>query len=66
MCKHLKHPNIVPILGVTTEPFQLVSEWVPGGDLPGYVGKNPGADRLGLVCAPTAVLALCSLPSQAV
>lgn len=59
MWKHLKHPNIVPLLGVTTDPFQLISEWVPSGDLPSYIGKDTGADRLGLVGAPAVVL-LCA------
>ena len=49
MSKHLKHPNIVPLLGVTTEPLELISEWMPGGDLLGYIAKHPDADRLSLV-----------------
>jgi serine/threonine protein kinase len=49
MWKPLKHRNIVPLLGVTHAPFQLISEWVPGGILPEYIKNNPGADRLGLV-----------------
>ena len=48
--KHLKHPNIVPLLGVTTEPLELISEWMPGGELPGYIAGHPDADRLSLVC----------------
>ena len=47
--KHLAHPNIVPILGVTVEPFEVISNWMPGGDLLGYVAKHPDADRLSLV-----------------
>jgi hypothetical protein len=43
--KNLSHPNIVPLLGITTTPFQLVSNWMPGGDLPEYIGKHPDADR---------------------
>ena len=49
MWKYLTHPNIVPLLGVTTTPFQLISNWMSGGDLPGYIKKNPDADRLKLV-----------------
>ena len=41
MWKHLTHPNIVPLLGVTVSPFQLISTWMSGGDLPGYIEKNP-------------------------
>jgi len=63
MWKHLKHPNIVPLLGVTTDPFQLISEWVSNGDLPGYIRTSPGADRLGLVSVLTAVFIPCLLLS---
>ena len=55
MCKHLAHPNIVPLLGITPDPLQLISEWVPGGDLTDYIKKHPGADRVGLVGAPLVV-----------
>ena len=47
--KNLTHPNILPFLGVTIDPLQLVSEWMPGGTLLKYVKNNPDADRLGLV-----------------
>ena len=46
----MKHQNIVPLLGVTSTPLQLVSEWMPGGDLTEYVKKHPEVDRLELVC----------------
>ncbi|KAF9643026.1 kinase-like protein [Thelephora ganbajun] len=49
MWKHLKHPNILPLLGVTMFPLQLISNWMPGGDLSGYVQKNSNADRLGFL-----------------
>ena len=49
MCKRLTHPNIVPLLGITPDPLQLISEWMPGGDLTDYIKKHPGADRVGLV-----------------
>ena len=52
MWKYLTHPNIVPLLGVSTTPFQLISNWMSGGDLPGYIKENPDADRLKLVGAP--------------
>ena len=44
MWKRLKHPNIVPLLGITVDPFQLISDWMPGGLL-GNV-KNPDLLRL--------------------
>ena len=47
--KHLKHPNIVPFLGATTDPLELISEWMPGGELLGYIAGHPDADRLSLV-----------------
>ena len=58
MWKHLMHPNILPLLGVTLTPFQLVSTWMPGGDLPGYIKKNPDVDRIRLVGAPPIIFIL--------
>ena len=49
MSKHLAHPNIVSLLGVTIDPPELVSDWMPGGDLPGYISKHPNTNRLSLV-----------------
>jgi len=66
MWKHLTHPNLVHILGVTLDPFQFVSDWMSGGDLPGYISRNPGVDRLELVSIPTVVFIPCLFPSQAV
>ena len=54
--KHLAHPNIVSLLGVTLEPLELISDWVPGVDLPGYIAKHPDADRLSLVGTSSAAL----------
>jgi len=55
MWKHLTHPNVLPFLGITLAPFQLVSEWMSGGDLPQYIKNHPGADRLGPVGVPPIV-----------
>ena len=52
MWKRLTHPNIVPLLAITSTPPQLISEWVPGGDLPDYIKVHPGADLRELVGAP--------------
>ena len=52
MWKYLTHPNIISLLGVTPTPFQLISNWMSGGDLPEYIKNNPDADRLGLVGIP--------------
>ena len=49
MSNYLAHPNIVPILGVTTEPLELISDWMPGGELPEYVATYPDADKHSLV-----------------
>ena len=51
MWKYLKHPNILPLLGVTIFPPQLISARMVG-DLLGYVGDKPEADRLLLVGVP--------------
>ena len=55
MWKRLTHPNILPLRGVTIAPLQLISDWMSGGDLPGYIENNPNADRLGLVGVPPIV-----------
>ncbi|KAF9644320.1 kinase-like protein, partial [Thelephora ganbajun] len=49
MWRRMIHPNVLPLLGITTAPFQLISNWIPGGDLPQYIKKHPDADRLGLL-----------------
>jgi serine/threonine protein kinase len=53
--KRLRHPNVVPFLGVTSEPLQFVSEWMPNGTLTNYVTKNPGAKRIDLVSLFSAI-----------
>ena len=62
MRKHSTHPNIPSLLGVSIAPFQLVSNWMPGGDLPGYIEKNPNADRLKPAGAPPVVTTQYLLP----
>jgi len=47
--KHLSHPHIVPFIGVTLEPLQLVSEWMPGGELRSHINENPDANLTNLV-----------------
>ena len=58
MWKRLAHPNIVPLLGITPTPLQLISEWIPGGALSEHIKRHPSVDRLGLV----GVLLLCFVP----
>ena len=55
MWKRLTHSNILPLLGVTIEGFQLISNWMSGGHLLDYVKNNPDTDRIGLVCVPPVV-----------
>ena len=50
--KHLKHPNIVPLLGATIDPPQLISDRMPGGTLTEYVASHPDTDRTSLVSDP--------------
>jgi serine/threonine protein kinase len=59
----LSHPNIVPLLGITPTPLQLISQWMPGGDLGEYVKKNPDADKLGLVSVTSVVFDPTLIPS---
>jgi len=61
--KNLAHPNVVPLLGVTTDPVQLVLGWMPDMDLTGYTANRPDADRLSLVGAPSPVLCDALIPS---
>ena len=63
MWKRLRHQNIVPFIGVTQDPLQFVSEWMPKGTLTDYtltdyLGKNPGANRISLVSFSRATNAL--------
>ena len=67
MSKHLSHPNIVPLLGATVDPFELVSDLMPGGDLMEYITNHPDVDRHSLVCSPsTAVPYEALTPSPAI
>ncbi|KAF9647918.1 kinase-like protein, partial [Thelephora ganbajun] len=47
--KHVNHPNIVPFKGVTLESLQLMSEWMPGGELGEYIRHNQGANLANLL-----------------
>ena len=54
MLTYARHDHIVPLLGVTVEPIQLVSEWMP--NLRQHLKAHPGADPLHLVRLPFALL----------
>ena len=49
MWGRLDHQNIVPLLGITSTPLQLISEWMPNGNLTEYIGAHPDTNRIGLV-----------------
>ena len=51
MWKRLKHPNIVPFLGVliSVPPLGIVHDWMENGTITDYVRKHPQLDRAGLV-----------------
>ena len=66
MWKRLVHPNVVPLLGVTVTPFQSISAWMPGGELPEYIGMYPYADRLGFVGSHSAILRYIFTPSPGI
>jgi len=61
--KNLSHPNVVPLLGVTADPIQLVLGWMPDVNLTGYITVHPDADRLNLVGVSSAVLCDLLTPS---
>jgi hypothetical protein len=48
-------------MGITINPFQLVSDWMPCGDLPQYIENYPDVDRLGLASVPDVVCIACLL-----
>ena len=51
--KTLRHPNVLPLLGVTMSEdpvrFVMVSEWIENGNINQFL-KRVDADRLKLVC----------------
>jgi len=49
--KHLRHPNILPLLGVTVSGcrFAMVSEWMPNGNINEFVAKDQHVNRTVLV-----------------
>lgn len=60
----MTHPNIVPFLGVTLKPLQLISTWISGEELKEYIVKHPDTDRLSLVGVPFYCIGSCSRPFQ--
>ena len=58
MWKTLRHPNVLPLVGVTmTEKrFVMVSEWMENGNINTFLRAHPDANRLELVRVPLGVL----------
>ena len=49
MWKRLCHPNIVPFVGVTLDPLQIITRWMLNGTLTEFIEENPGVNRISLV-----------------
>jgi len=50
--KHLRHPNILPLLGVTLNfehRFALVSEWMEHGNVNEFIEADEHVNRVELV-----------------
>jgi len=49
--KHLRHPNILPLLGVTLNEhrFALVSDWMENGNINEFIERDRHANRAKLV-----------------
>jgi len=49
--KHLRHPNILPLLGVTVgeHRFAMVSTWMENGNINEFIENNPRANRIALL-----------------
>ncbi|KAF9644313.1 kinase-like protein [Thelephora ganbajun] len=55
MWKALRHPNLLPLIGVSTTENRLmiVSEWMGNGNINEFLKANVDADRLGLLAGVT-------------
>ena len=49
--KHLRHPNVLPLLGVTVSErrFAMVSKWMEHGNINEFVEKEKDVNRTELV-----------------
>ena len=56
--KFLRHPNVLPLLGVTMTGNQLatISVWVENGNINEFLEAHPDVDRLELVCSLFGIL----------
>ena len=53
--KHLRHPNVLPLLGVTVSKhrFAMVSEWMENGNIIEFAKKDKPVNRAELVRRPS-------------
>ena len=51
MWKTLRHPNILPLIGVrmSETQFAMVSDWMANGGINDFIKAHPGVNRLYLV-----------------
>jgi len=51
--KMLRHPNVLPLLGVIENRLTMVSEWMRNGDINEFVKAHPDVNRLELLAGVT-------------
>jgi hypothetical protein len=51
MWKTLRHPNVLPLIGVmmSETQFAMISDWMVNGNINDFVRAHSDANRLGLV-----------------
>ena len=51
MWKALHHPNVLPLLGAAMNDsrFEMVSEWMDGGNINEFIKRNQSENRFELV-----------------
>jgi hypothetical protein len=56
--KYLRHPNVLPLLGVTVSErrFAMVSEWMEHRDINEFVAKDKHVNRTELVRRPSVLV----------
>ena len=58
MWRYLRHPNVLPLIGVMMEKelFAMVSRWVANETIIKFVKNNQNVDKIKLVGPPCAPL----------
>ena len=58
MWRFLRHPNVLPLLGVSMSEnrFAMISEWMSNGNINQFVEAHPKVNRFKLVRSPFVVL----------